>query len=304
MSERTADTPTGAAPAPEPGPRAGAADGPGPRPRGSDTLTAQLRGWAMLRHLRPAPVDLSRVELVRSADPDRLATPEGAAQLVVDLGLNDEGLSEFPPWLHPHCGEGLRIWQYPCQFGPYLSELARRGVRRYLEIGVRHGGSFVATVEYLRRCSQLELALGVDIIPAPALDAYAAGDPTVELAWIDSTSEAFRRLLAERGPFDLAFVDSHHEEDQCRREVELLAGVAGAVALHDITNVGCPGVGRVWAELVASPEWECTEFAEQYDGLGPFMGIGLAAKRPRGSQEPAGPVNGAGGGTRRPPPRR
>jgi cephalosporin hydroxylase len=239
-----------------------------------------MKYWAMLRTLRPAPIDLDRVDLVRSAGAAQLETPDGVAALVTALGLNDEGVGEFPEHLHAHFG-GLRIWQYPIQFGAYLHRLAQLGVRSYLEVGVRHGGSFVATVEYLRRVSDLELAVGVDVIRAPALEEYAAATPGVELAWLDSRSERFRALVADRGPFDLAFVDSHHEEDQCRCEVERLASAASMIALHDITNVGCPGVARVWAELVASPRWRCLEFTEQYTGLGPFMGIGLAVRRDR-----------------------
>jgi len=232
----------------------------------------------MLRTLRPSPIDLGRLALVRDADPMQLRTPSGATKLVMDLGLNDEGLSELPEFLHHYCG-GLRIWQNPMQFGRYLSYLAGLRVRSYLEVGVRHGGSFVATIEYLRRLNGLELALGVDIIRAPALETYAQGNPRVHLAWVDSTTPQFVEILNNLGPFDLAFIDSHHEEDQCRREVELLSEWARMIALHDITNVGCPAIGRLWAELAASPDWECVEFAEQFEGLGPFMGIGLATRR-------------------------
>ena len=57
------------------------------------------------------------------------------------------------------------------------------------------------------RSTPLALALGVDVIPAPALAPYAEANPHVQLAWLDSRSAAFRELLHERGPFDLAFVD-------------------------------------------------------------------------------------------------
>ena len=250
------------------------------RPSASESVIAQLRGWKLLRTLHPLPIDLSRLALIRDADPRQLATPRGATQLVIDLGLNDEGLAELPQSLHRHCG-GLRIWQNPMQFGPYLQHLVGLNVRSYLEIGVRHGGSFVATLEYLQRFCDLELAVGVDIIPAPTLETYAQSNSRVHLTWVDSTTPPFRELLAEMGPFDLAFIDSHHEEHQCQREVELLSESTNMIALHDITNIGCPGVGRVWTEFTASSDWECVEFTEQFEGLGPFMGIGLAVKRSR-----------------------
>ena len=102
------------------------------------------------RRLHPEPINLSRVALIRERTLAELASPARVEALLLELGLNGEGLSELPPELHAHCG-GLRIWQYPTQFGRYLVQLSRLGVRSYLEIGIRHGGSFVATAEYLER---------------------------------------------------------------------------------------------------------------------------------------------------------
>lgn len=247
-------------------------------PKSRASTLAQLKSWAALRRLHPSAIDLTRVSLLREARRERLESADQAEELVCELGLNDEGAEEFPQHLHAHFG-GLRIWQYPSQFGPYLQYVAQLGVRSYLEVGIRHGGSFVATVEYLQRFSPLACALGVDVIPAPALAPYAEANPHVQLAWLDSRSAAFRELLRERGPFDLAFVDSHHTEEQCRAEVDLLRRHARMIALHDITNIGWPAVATVWRELLASPAWECVQFTSQYEGLGPFMGIGLAIQR-------------------------
>jgi len=77
------------------------------------------------------------------------------------------------------------------------------------------------------------------------------------------------------------FIDSHHEETHCRAEVEQLLPRANMIALHDIANVRCPGIGRVWRELTALSGYEHFEFVEQYDARGPFMGIGLLVRRSR-----------------------
>ena len=90
---------------------------------------------------------------------------------------------------------GLRIWQYPIQFGAYLHHLGQLDVRSYLDVGVRHGGAFVATIEYLRKVGALECAIGVDVIRAPKLEEYAAGTPGVEVARINSRSDQFDALL-------------------------------------------------------------------------------------------------------------
>ena len=103
-------------------------------------------------------IDLSGARALRDAPVDALREEERLVTLLAEGGLNDEHLEQFPAHLHPYCGKGLRLWQLPNQFAPYLIEVARHGVRRYLEIGVRHGGSFAATVEYLSRVGELDEA--------------------------------------------------------------------------------------------------------------------------------------------------
>lgn len=247
----------------------------------SASWNAQAGGWRLLKGLRPRPLDLARIQLLRNAPADQLLDSAALEALLPRLGLNDEGLAEFPTHLHASCGEGLRIWQYPSQFSRYLARLASLGVRSYLELGIRHGGSFVATVEVLERFRPLDFAVGVDIISCPSMADYHALNPRSEFACVNTQSSEFQALLERLAPIDLVFIDSHHEEAQCRREFEMLSASANMVALHDISNKGCPGIATVWREIRATAGWTGFEFTEQYDGLGPFMGIGLAVRNSR-----------------------
>ncbi|SMH41857.1 CmcI family methyltransferase [Azospirillum agricola] len=244
------------------------------------------KAWALLKGLRPSALDLDRIALVRQMEPERLREPGVLEELMLVLGLNDEGMGELPPHLHPHCGPGLRVWQYPIQFAPYLRHLAELDVRSYLEIGIRHGGSYVLTVELLDRFRPLDWAVGVDIIPCPSMADYTALNPRSHFAGLNSQSPDFAALRDRLAPIDLVFIDSHHEEEQCRREVAALLPVANMIALHDVSNVGCPGVRTVWEEIRAMNGYDCVEFTAQYDGLGPFMGIGLAVRKDRLRTEP------------------
>ena len=232
----------------------------------------------MLKGLHPTPIELQRIALIRDKTPDYLSRPENLERLLLDLGLNDEGLSEFPQSLHPFCGPGLRIWQYPAQFSRYLSKLIHLGVRSYLELGIRHGGSFVATVEILERFSLLEFAVGVDIIPCPSMAQYGKLNGRIEFVCINTQAADFIALVDRIAPIDLVFIDSHHDEAQCRREFASVAGRANMIALHDIANVNCPGVSKVWEEVKGMDAYECFEYIDQDDGMGPYMGIGLAVK--------------------------
>lgn len=244
-------------------------------------FTPQQNAWRLLKGLHPRPIDLRRVALIREQSREWLEREENLVELIRRLGLNDEGLDEFPAALHGHCGQGLLIWQYPVQFAPYLAMLGRLGVRSYLELGIRHGGSYIATVEVLDRFRPLDFAAGVDIIPCPAMAGYEAMNPRSRFVRLNSQSQEFAEWVRSLAPIDLVFIDSHHEADQCRREFALLAPHAGMIALHDIANAGCPGVGAVWREIGTLPGWTCFEFVEHYPGLRPTMGIGLAIKNSR-----------------------
>lgn len=236
--------------------------------------------WRLLKGLHPRRIDLQRVSLLRDVEPAVLGDGKRLESLLPALGLNDEGLHEYPDALHPHCGQGLLIWQFPNQFGPYLAELTRHGISSYLEVGVRHGGSFIATVEVLRRFHPGLRSVGVDIIPSPSLIEYAAAEPHCEFQCVNTLSDDFDALVERLAPIDLVFIDSHHEEAQCRHEVARLSRHANMIALHDIANTGCPGIGIVWKEIVDSGDYECREFSEQYaTGEASYMGIGLAIRK-------------------------
>lgn len=241
----------------------------------------QEASWRLLKGLRPRPIALERIELIRNLPSSMVTSAATLVKLLPELGLNDEGLAEFPSALHPFTGRGLRIWQYPVQFGPYLAALAGLRVRSYLELGIRHGGSFVATVELLERVGPLDFAVGVDIIPCDAMSEYQKINPRIRFSKVNSQTSEFIELLADLGNIDLVFIDSHHDAMQCRKEFSVLMSYANMVAFHDITNTGCPGIAEVWSEIKALPGWDCHEFTEQYPGLGPFMGIGLAIKSTR-----------------------
>lgn len=235
----------------------------------------------------PEMVDVGAAELLRQAPLEQLADA-GALEreLLPALGLADDVPFVMPEHLQGALGRGLRHWQYPNQFAPYLVEVARRGVRSYLEIGVRHGGSFVITVEYLSRFGTVDRATAVDIDSVPALVPYRRQRPQVEAVRLDSRSRRFGRLVAHRGPYDLAFIDGNHAYEAVRSDFEAVRPHARMLVLHDVVDHGSPGVRRLWQEVRHdhADEYEFLEFTAQYpeivERIGhPVLGIGLAVRR-------------------------
>jgi hypothetical protein len=234
---------------------------------------------------RRRAIDLSATRVLRDAPQEQLTDRAALERLLVEAGLNDEIPEQLPPELRAVAGRGLRLWQYPVQFAPYLMALAPSGIRRYLEIGVRYGGSFVTTVEYLARFNELEEAVAVDIDPLTALLPYVLEQPAVRVLQADTQTTAFEAWVHRAGPFDLAFVDGLHSEEACRRDFESVKDHARMIAMHDIVSPLVPDVGTVWRAVREeyADRFEFHEFVDQYPNLdlstGPHMGVGLAVRR-------------------------
>jgi cephalosporin hydroxylase len=239
------------------------------------------KSWRKLKRLHPTTIDLERISLIHEKNLEFLSNTENIKLLMLDLGLNDDGLEEIPENLHPYCGQGLRIWQYPIQFSKYLVDLSKLKIKSYMELGTRHGGTFVTTVEFLDKFHPLEFAIGIDIMPCPSMAEYQKINPKIEFIKINTQTPDFAKVIEKYEQLDLVFIDSNHEEFECRNEFNLLKQRANIIVFHDINNIDFPGVKKVWNEVKRMDEYNCFEYVEQYEGIGPYMGIGMAVRKDR-----------------------
>jgi cephalosporin hydroxylase len=232
-------------------------------------------------------IDLSRIQLIEQATVAQLREPSFLEnELLPRLGLNDELLHEFPPSLRSHAGGGLLHWQYPNQFSKYLVELSRHQIGSYLEIGVRHGGTFVITLEYLRRFHPILRAVGVDLAIADTLRTYSSSRPGTAVFRADSHSANFEAFIQAQEPFDLVLIDGDHSEGGCRRDFEMVLDRGRILVFHDIVSAPVPGVGEVWREVKNgyADRFDFLEFVDQYPELKDqahvdYLGIGMAVSR-------------------------
>lgn len=231
------------------------------------------------------PVDLSQVELIRMQSAEKLSDAAFLEKnLLPQLGLNNELLYQLPDELYHYTGKGLLHWQYPVQFSKYLALLSTLKIESYLEIGVRHGGTFVITVEYLKKFGTLKKAVGVDLGYSPSVVAYSKTLDGVRFFQADSQTERFSDLLKKEQDFDLVLIDGNHEEAECRYDYEVVKDRAGIIVLHDIVSIICPGVQNLWREIKQNNEFVFYEFTEQYESVKrrtgqEFFGIGVAVKK-------------------------
>ena len=204
-------------------------------------------------------------------------------ELIPRLGLNNEMLHEQPVHLKDYYGKGLHIWQYPIQFAPFLAWLAANGsgIKKYLEIGVRWGGTFIAVSEFLRRVSpSFERSIAVDPIePSPLMRRY------LELGRADyhqclSTDTTFSALLDAEKP-DFVFIDGDHTMRGVMHDFDVCSRHADHIAFHDVRSDGCVDTTLFWSFLQHhATKYESCDFVEQYDSVkGGFMGIGVLTRR-------------------------
>jgi hypothetical protein len=245
-------------------------------------LPAGIYYRILLRTRRlPSPIDTAPLRRIASEPPERLSDPVYLAEdLLPAMGLHGAA-GVFPPELRSRVGTGVHHFQVPVQLGPYLVSVAQAGVTSYLEIGVGYGGTFAITVEILRKLGALQRAIAVDLGPTPRLFRDWSR-PEANFVAVNSHSAAFARLVAERGPFDLVFIDGDHTDAGVRQDFETVRPHARMIAFHDIVEPAFPGVGRVWADIRArhAGEYDFREFVAAYEGgPSPLLGIGLATRR-------------------------
>jgi len=260
--------------------------------------------------IEPFPTSATKnpLDLLRTLPLDKLTDAKTNIELIPKLGLyphEDWSRNEFPKALWPFCGHGIGLWQYPNQFGPYLATLAKislvRPIRSYLEIGVAGGGTFITTMELLRRLVPTVCGFGID--PAPPGQVYweqkegktPFANPTQ--AYFDTPAHqstflqgrSQERLSDASLPkiIDLVLVDGDHSYEAVRSDVLRVRDRTNILVLHDIVSDACPGVERCWNELVleltqgVDPAWKAFTFTSQYEECRQrnqgkwFLGIGM-----------------------------
>lgn len=182
---------------------------------------------------------------------------------------------------------GRRASQNESELRAFIGLLVKRGVTHYLEIGARHGDTLHAIGMALPKgatvvgCDLPGAAWGIDSSRAHLERAVAdlcAHGRKASCLFGDSQTDATRRLLIGRGPYDAILIDGDHSYAGVLRDWDLYRGMAPMVAFHDITGTGesekvhgAPvEVPRLWAEIKDSG-LRTVEFVAP----GSKMGIGV-----------------------------
>lgn len=222
------------------------------------------------------------VELIRNTDINLLRDALYLEHTLLPMvGFHRHPVDHYPERLQPYCGTGIESMQLPNQFSKYLAYLATKKIDSYLEIGVSWGGTFILTLEYLRRFNGHIPAMAIDMInPEPNVEWYASITDNVSYLVASTTDPRVRNALLGR-MWGLALVDADHSEEGCWRDYMLVRDHTKLAAFHDVGSDITPGVRAVWRRLRETfPSYRCKEFLDQYSDVRissgySYMGLGV-----------------------------
>jgi predicted O-methyltransferase YrrM len=180
-----------------------------------------------------------------------------------------------------------KMLQHEAEIAAFVEVLVGAGVRSYLEVGSKFGGSLWRVGSVLPPKSRI---VSIDLgSSGPEAEKSLTGcvaelrakGHDAHLLWGDSTAPSVVNAVKNLGPFDAAFIDANHTEPYVRRDYANYSPLATMlIAFHDIawhrpagTKVGYHPiqVPKVWAELREGHEH--TEI--KLDPTGRDNGIGI-----------------------------
>jgi cephalosporin hydroxylase len=185
---------------------------------------------------------------------------------------------------------GRNASQHPGELYPFIDLLKKHNVRRYLEIGARHGDTFHGIMSALPIGS---VGVAVDLVAGPwgtskslahlkrAGAALVTNGQRVKIIIGDSRSPEIIARVAALAPFDAILIDGDHRYEGVKADWLNYGRMAPIIAFHDIAGEGQHTkdgkalpveVPRLWNEIKGN--FEHVEF------IGPDskMGIGCILK--------------------------
>lgn len=146
----------------------------------------------------------------------------------------------------------LRTLQNQDELAWFIELLKSEGVRSYLEIGSKYGGSIRAIGEALEVPSRL---VSVDLPAGGKPKVWPESKRSLEqtindlcglghsahLVWGDSTDPAIVAAVRALGPYDAVFIDANHTLPYVTKDWQNFGPMARLVAFHDIGWVSRDG---------------------------------------------------------------
>jgi len=220
------------------------------------------------------------IKLIRTAEIKDLKNVKAMENMLLELGLEDERCDQYyPKRFHKYCGKGLKVSQYPNQFAEYLVYLSDKKISSYMEIGTRWGGSFIITVEYLKRFGKIgNCAICDRIGETEHLREYHKFQKFTYLQ-MSSGSMRFRNYLKNR-KFGLILIDGFHHGGMPEYDFNSTRDKSKYLAIHDIRSIHSLEVVDLWNKLKRNKKYNSVSFVQRYPEMkNEYMGMGILEKK-------------------------
>lgn len=171
-----------------------------------------------------------------------------------------------------------QMLQYEPEFNAFVDLLLDVGVRSYLEIGCKFGGTLWRVGMALPKGST---CVGVDFPRAPEATSFHSMRSVIRrlqeegrectMVWGDSTDRKAIDKVRSLGPFDACFIDANHSRLYVEKDWMNYGQMAKkVVAFHDICWQSS-GVPKFWNEIKVGHHYS----ELRYDPGGANNGIGV-----------------------------
>lgn len=203
---------------------------------------------------------ITAIKKIKSID---FSTKLDYEKLVKELGLylDTNNIRSMPKsWLpfiknwQKYCNYGLHSWQEPTQFANllyFLSDyLSNNKINSYLEIGVKHGGTFIWLDSMIRFFNNELVSYAIDINPYGNIFLeYSKITNNINFIRADSTDPNLWYNLPNT--IDIILIDGNHNYDYVLSDYQnALYKKPKILLFHDINNQLCPGVVKLWQNII------------------------------------------------------
>ena len=142
------------------------------------------------------------------------------------------------------------IMQYPEELEPFMRFMVERGVKSYLEIGVKRGHMVI----FMQKVLGLKRVYACDINYP---EEFKVKKPNIEFFHGDSHSTKYAKWRKKLGKIDMVFIDGDHKYKPAKKDyVREVKFPHKFLALHDIANSGYPDLRKLWRDTVKGEKVE------------------------------------------------
>lgn len=174
-------------------------------------------------------------------------------------------------YMLPQNNNSQGLWQTPCQLAGYLIYLGNKKIKTYLDIGTLTGWTITVVTAYLLRfgLQRVDTYDVFEICNKEVLNIWK--ELALPITYIVSKNDDRSEILK---PYDVIFIDGDHSYNCVKKDYDMFRPYAQLIVFHDVNDIVCVGVVRLWNEIKETHASQVVEFVDHPNNF-KLMGIGV-----------------------------